>query len=681
VAYKTNISIGAPPILWSNVQQAFDEINQNFLELGVVVGSALDLEPLNFNNLESSVSPNNSNEFNLGSASKTWKSLYVAEWFDIPGNQFNGVWLGDAQIKGTGTTVDLPASSTVDGELIINPAHTSFKTISIPTQSDIVADSFTDTLNITSTIGISLTTNAGTDTLTIGNSGVRSIQGSTYIGVSAPTGDNITLTNQGVTNLTAGAGIQIDNPTGSIEITNTGIRGITPGGGGITVFIDPSTRIASIGNTAPVTRSFATIRVPGQADLEADITSDILQIHPGYGISLTTSEPIGESERLTISFDNNVDIVGSVFADNSSILVDAVDGTIYGNVRATTLRTEDTKIALGSGTAVTAQGARSIAIGQSSGQSTQGTDAVAIGQYAGNEVQGNNSIAVGNNAGYTGQGSIAVAIGQNAGETSQGSAGVAIGYYAGKTTQETGAVAIGYTTAQITQRTGAVAVGWSAGQTNQGAYSIAIGYRAGFTNQNASSIVLNASGAALEAAAAGLFVNPVRSISNGKPLMYDTATSELAYSSALEFNGTTISTADSSAVQFDGPVTFQGIVSIEGDLRIRNDLVLDQRLTLAELEGVNNELNIYSDWARDTGISIYSAPGVESVTLTSNRIVGVVTGVGPTQKEWVFDTNGQIQFPDTRYQTGAAISIAELKVLVAAAGSYAAFQSAIAALA
>ena len=632
MTYKTNISIGAPPILWSNVQQAFDEINQNFLELGVIVGSALDLEPLNFNNLESSVSPNNSNEFNLGSASKTWKSLYVAEWFDIPGNQFNGVWLGDAQIKGTGTTVDLPASSTVDGELIINPAHTSFKTVAVPAQSSIVADSFTDTLNITSTTGISLTTDAGTDTLTIGNSGVRSIQGSTYIGVSAPTGDNITLTNQGVTNLTAGAGIQIDNPTGGVEITNTGIRGITPGGGGITVFIDPATRIASIGNTAPVTRSFATIRVPGQADLEADITSDILQIHPGYGISLTTSEPIGESERLTISFDNNVDIVGSVFADNSSILVDAVDGTIYGNVRATTLRTEESKIALGrdagkttqgtgaiaigefagetsqGGSSVsigpiagsisqgtfavavgsiagyTGQGSQAVAIGREAGRVSQGSNAVSIGNTAGYTGQGNDSVSIGNTAGYTSQGSIAVAIGTNAGETSQGSAGVAIGYYAGKTTQETGAVAIGYTAAQVTQRQAAVAIGWSAGQTNQGAYSIAIGYRAGFTNQNASSIVLNASGVALEAAGAGLFVNPIRSISSGKPLMYDTATSELAYSSVLEFIGSKISTVDSSGITVDVQTTFNTQVTVEGTLTVNDGIT--GYISLNELKSV-----------------------------------------------------------------------------------------------
>ena len=589
------------------MQQAFDEINQNFLELGIVVGSALDFEPLSFTNLESSVSPNNSNEFSLGSASKTWKSLYVAEWFDIPGNQFNGVWLGDAHIKGTGITVDLPANSTVDGELIINPAHTSFKTVAVPTQSNIVADSFTDTLNITSTTGISLTTDATTDTLTIGNSGVRSIQGSTYIGVSAATGDNITLTNQGVTNLTAGPGISLNASTGGVQITNSGIRGITAGGGGITVFIDGN-NVASITNTAPVTRSFSIIRVPGQTDLEADITSDILQIHPGYGINLTTSEPIGQSERLTIAFDNNVDIVGSVFAansdiivdvvgrkfygdlngsvftDNSSLLVNAVDGSIHGDVLATTLRTEDTKIALGNSTAISSQGARAIAIGQSSGQTTQGNDAVAIGQYAGNEIQGNTAIAVGNNAGYTGQGNIAVAIGTNAGETNQGSAGVAIGYYAGKTTQETGAVAIGYTTAQITQREAAVAIGWSAGQTNQGANSIAIGFRAGFLNQHAASIVLNASGVALNSTGAGFYVNPVRSNANGTPLMYDTATSELFYSSVLEFVGSRISTNDSSGIVVDVTTTFNTQVNVEGTLTVGDGIT--GYISLNELKSV-----------------------------------------------------------------------------------------------
>ncbi len=651
MAYKTDISVGAPPLLWSNVQQAFDEINQNFLELAIALGDQLDLAPLQFTNLETSITPTNSNEFSLGSASKTWKSLYVAEWFDIPGNQLNGVWLGDAQIKGTGTTIDLPANSTVNGQLIINPANTSFKTISVPSADNIVADSFTDTLTIVPSSGIIITTNAGTDTLTITNDGVRTIQGSTYIGVSAPKGDNVTLTNLGVTNLQAGAGISLNNTTGTVEITNSGIRGITSGGGGITVFIDPSTRIASIGNATPTTRSFATIKVTGQTDLEADSATDVLRVEGGYGISVSTSEnilPGLTEEQLTISFDNRVDIVGSVFADNSSILVDSVSGIIYGNVRATTLRTEDTAIALGASAGLTAQGAngvaignlagetnqgqrgvaigfqaagvdqgaRSIAIGQSAGYNTQGANgiaigesagqgnqgadaisigrtagitsqginAVAIGQNAGGTSQGGNAVSIGSQAGATSQGSIAVAIGQNAGETSQGSSGVAIGYYAGKDSQDAGAVAIGYVAAQVTQGQAGVAIGWGAAQTNQGDYAIAIGYRAGFVNQHASSIVLNGSGALLNTTGTGFYVNPVRSTANGTPLMYDTATNEIYYSSVLEFVGSRISTTDSSGITVDVTTTFNTQVNIEGTLTVNDGIT--GYISLNELKSV-----------------------------------------------------------------------------------------------
>jgi hypothetical protein len=163
--------------------------------------------------------------------------------------------------------------------------------------------------------------------------------------------------------------------------------------------------------------------------------------------------------------------------------------------------------------------------------------------------------------------------------------------------------------------------------------------------------------------------------------MYNSTTKEITYSNVLEFVGSTISTSDSSGLTVDVLTTFNSDVSIENNLTVRSSLILEKRLALAELEGINQELNIYSNWNKDTGISIYSVAGVESVTLTSNRVVGVVTGVGPTQKEWVFDTAGKIQFPDTRFQTGAAISIAELKVLVAASVDFAAFKTAIAALA
>jgi hypothetical protein len=354
------------------------------------------------------------------------------------------------------------------------------------------------------------------------------------------------------------------------------------------VSTDAVTGIVTITITAPAQPAFQQIEVNGDSAsrLVADSTSGIFRIVSGAGITL--AKTVG-TDTMSITVNPVFDLKGSVFGDDSSILVDAVGNYIYGNVSATTLRTAETKIALGSATAITAQGARAIAIGQSSGQSSQGDDTVAIGQYAGNEIQGNNAIAIGNTAGYTSQGSIAVAIGQNAGETGQGSAGVAIGYYAGKTSQETGSVAIGYTTAQITQRTGAVAIGWSAGQTNQGAYSIALGYRAGFTNQSASSIVLNASGVALEAAAAGFFVNPIRfSSSSAKALMYDSATSELIYNSVLEFVGSTISTSDSSGLTVDVQTTFNTDVAFQNDITVAERLTVkgSRVINLTELQSV-----------------------------------------------------------------------------------------------
>jgi hypothetical protein len=558
MAYNVNISPGAPPLLWSNVQEAFDQINANFEIINIVAGGALT--PLDFSNLNSSVIPATTNTFQLGSDTVKWKSLYVDNYSTVPGNEYNGVWLGTSQIKGIAGIIDLPANSTVNGDLIINPDKTFFKTAQVDFNNQVVANSFSDTLNFVSGISMQLVVDSSAESITFNNTGVLSLAGTAgQIGVSAATG-NITLTNLGVLSLTsttglptgrtAGAGINIDNATGSgIKITNTGVLDIQ-NGFGITVSTDNSTGVVTITNSAPAQVTFRNYVIGGDTldPIVADTTSDTMTINSGYGISLTKNSA---TDTFTISLADRIDLKGSVFGDDSSILVDAVNSYIYGNVSATTLRTAESKIALGSATAVTLQGALAIAIGQSSGQTQQGAQAIAIGQYAGNEIQGSNAIAVGYNAGYTGQ--------------------------------EAGAVAIGYTTAQTTQRSAAVAIGWSAGQTNQGANAIAIGFRAGFTNQNASSIVLNASGAALNAAAAGFFVNPVRTADAAfyKPLMYNTATSELIYNPTLEFFNSTISTSDSSGITVDVQTTFQT------DVRIENDLTVVEQLTVKGSRVIN----------------------------------------------------------------------------------------------
>jgi hypothetical protein len=204
----------------------------------------------------------------------------------------------------------------------------------------------------------------------------------------------------------------------------------------------------------------------------------------GYGIGITT---VPLTKTMTISVDPKIDITGSVFSDNSSLLVDGTGARIVGDVYTSVLRTSETKITLGYSAGATSQGASAVAIGQSAGQNNQGAYSVAVGFQAGQVTQGTESVAIG------------------------------IG--AGKTTQGAGAVAIGNV----------------AGYVNQGVNAIAIGKVAGSTDQHANSIVINATGTVTNTDGTSRFyVNPVRSGANtGNILQYNTSTKEISYGSTV----------------------------------------------------------------------------------------------------------------------------------------------------
>jgi len=330
--YKTNISIGSPPLLWSNLDKAFNEINQNFILLSSILSTVLPEIDFSLSNLNTSIKPNSPGQFSLGDEGKTWKNLYLSPSFnpEVPGTEFNGLWIGSAQVKGFGNVIELPEGSTVNGDLIIDPNKSIFKTFNVAGQDSITAEGFNDSVNLTFSSGLDLTTDPITKTINFSNSGVRSLSGSTHIQVSGSTGD-ITLTNLGVTSLNAGSGISVTQTTGNINISNTGILNVATGGGGIA--IEVFNGIATVTNTRADTLSFRTIRVPNQDDLQAVLTTDILNVIPGYGIEILTSEPIGQGKTLTINFNNKVDIVGSVFSDNSTTLVDGVQGIVVGPVQ------------------------------------------------------------------------------------------------------------------------------------------------------------------------------------------------------------------------------------------------------------------------------------------------------------------------------------------------------------
>ena len=334
------IQPGNPPLIWSNVEQAFRNINQNFNDLYATIQADGSTQVVNFSSLFDDVSPGVTDIYSLGADAFRWKRMYISPYAPTPEGEDNGVWLGNAQIRGISDTVDLPVGSTVNGDLIIDPNKTFFKGAQVDNGNQVVADEFVDTLNLNSGTAMQLVVDSAAESITFNNTGVTQVTAGTGISVSSATG-NVTITNSGVTTVTnaaglptgrsAGAGLASTSSTGSITLTNTGILDVQ-GGFGITVSVDPATGIANVVNTAPAQVAFRTVVVDGQTDIVADSTADTLTIEAGYGALITTN---ATTDTINIAIDQNIDITGSVFADNSTLLLDAVDGIIRGPINST----------------------------------------------------------------------------------------------------------------------------------------------------------------------------------------------------------------------------------------------------------------------------------------------------------------------------------------------------------
>lgn len=618
--YSTNINPGSPPLRWDNVLAAFEQVNANFEMLSAALGAS-GLTPINFSDLDSSVIPSINGVYVLGSLSNQWKSVYTSSYSTVPGNEYNGLWAGNAHVKGIGTTIELPANSTVNGELIIDPNKNWYQSIQVDGAESLVATQVNDSFNLLSGTGISLNVDSSAESLTITNTGI--VTASAGSGISVTGTNPLTIANTGVLTLantgslgtrTSGLGIHVSSSAGNPVITNTGVLSLSAGVG-ITVSLDAVTGDVTVSNNAPAVNTFAQVEVDGDGfnRLVADSVSDILNINSGYGITLSKNTA---TDTLTISFDPSVDIKGSVFADDSSLLVDGVAGrivgpvfanvtgnvtgnlvgnttgfhtgdmkgsvfaedstqlidghslTVYGNIEATTLRSSESLIRLGEDAARINQGTQGIAIGRLAGEQNQGIRGIAIGHQAGWISQGTRGLAIGAAAGADNQGDYAIAIGQDA----------ANGY------QGIDAIAIGQVSAGQYQGTEAIAIGRSAVGNNQGARAIAIGKLAAAGGQAAGSIVVNATGSQITASAAGLYIDPIRSTtSSARPVVYNTSTKELFYTSTLEFINSTISTTDSSGLTVDVQTTFMTDVTFENDVAVNNlFLVRGQRIILLD---------------------------------------------------------------------------------------------------
>lgn len=201
----------------------------------------------------------------------------------------------------------------------------TFQTIVISGQSDIVADSTTDTLTLVAGTGITLTTDDTTDSITIsGNATQNTFQTIVVSGEDDIVADTTTDT----LTLVAGTNISIttDNTTDSITIATTGITGSNTG--------DQNT--------------FQTISVAGQPDVVADTSNDTLTLVAGPGVILNTDASTDSITIVSTSVPGDQILSGSAIWSTGltydiSDLTYVIDGIIYTSVATTiTLDAADT---------------------------------------------------------------------------------------------------------------------------------------------------------------------------------------------------------------------------------------------------------------------------------------------------------------------------------------------------
>ena len=196
------------------------------------------------------------------------------------------------------------------------------------------------------------------------------------------------------------------------------------------------------------------------------------------------------------------DITGSVFGDDSTLLVDGINNKIVGTVETASLRTSETIIVLGNN--AQSNGGQSLSIGNTAISDSYG---VAIG------VQTQAATYDINVGAFSGKNHI----------TTDNGYRVAVGAFAQQNANpgdETG--------------TGAIAIGTLAGDANQGANAVAIGRYAGRNNQAAKSIVINATDSDLENTTAdSLVIKPIRNATMTTILGYDVTTGEVTHNAAI----------------------------------------------------------------------------------------------------------------------------------------------------
>ena len=138
----------------------------------------------------------------------------------------------------------------------------AFKTIAISGQSDVVADTATDTLTLVAGTGMTLTTNASGDSITFT---------STATGTVTEAFKTLAVSGQ--------SDVVADSATDTLTLV---------AGTGMTITTDASTDSITFASSGSTQNLFETIAVSGQSDVVADSATDTLTLVAGTGMTITT---------------------------------------------------------------------------------------------------------------------------------------------------------------------------------------------------------------------------------------------------------------------------------------------------------------------------------------------------------------------------------------------------------
>ena len=245
----------------------------------ITIGDA-DTDGININSdFNNSLLPNLDSTYNLGSALKKWKNIFIGGTIDASASTESFILPQgtDAERPGTAQTGMLRFSTTNNKAEVYNgtawvevgttpPVNEAFKTISVTGQDSIVADQAEDILTLVAGTGITISTDATTDAITIENTKpdpeafkTISVSGQSDV-VADSSADTLTLV--------GGTGISITTNATTDEITIQ-----TVGGGG-----------------GSAQNLFDKIAISGQNTIHADNVADTLTFVAGPGMTLTTDD-------------------------------------------------------------------------------------------------------------------------------------------------------------------------------------------------------------------------------------------------------------------------------------------------------------------------------------------------------------------------------------------------------